>query len=189
MRTAVPLLACMAVMAHAQDTPPPAYEYVPGSFVLFESPNFGDRPEGAVIDTIVLHHTASSGLDGVIKWFQMPESQVSAHFTVGKDGTIVQHVSTYKRAWHAGKSIDQYGRENLNDFSVGIEMVNKGDGSEPWTKEQVEAVQHLVASMVRRFPIRQIVSHERIAVPAGRKNDPLGFPWESMRRFGVSLWY
>lgn len=155
--------------------------------VWADSPNFGFRPEEAVIDTVVLHHTASPTLSGVVKWFAMTESQVSAHYTIGKDGSIVQHVSTINRAWHAGRSVDHLGRENLNNFSVGIEMVNVGDGKDPWTDEQVEATRLLILSLKRRFPLKFITTHEYIAVPKGRKNDPRAFPWEKMHDTGLEI--
>jgi N-acetylmuramoyl-L-alanine amidase len=153
------------------------------------SPNFGPRPADSPIDTIVLHHTASSNLGGVVKWFAMTESQVSAHYTIGKDGSIVQHVSTFDRAWHAGNSMDRLGRANVNNFSIGIEIVNKGDGSEPYPKDQVEAVYNVCAHLIRhRFPgIKQITSHEFIAIPLGRKNDPRGYPWETLKDLGVPI--
>jgi len=154
-----------------------------------DSPHFDRRPEGSPIDTIVLHHTAGSTTEGCVKWFTMPESRVSSHYVVGKDGSIVQMVSTYDRAWHAGVSQDRDGRTNVNHFSVGIEIVNKGDGSEPYTEDQLEAVEHLVFAIMVRHDIKQIVSHEYIANPQGRKNDPINFPWERMKRFGVPLYY
>lgn len=160
----------------------------------YESPNQGDRPEGTVVDTIVLHHTAGSSLSGTVKWFQMTESQVSAHYTIGKAGDIIQHVSTWKRAWHAGNSVDFLGRTNVNNFSVGIEIVNVGDGNDPYPAEQVEAVQLLVGHLCkRRFPIKFITSHEFIAEPAGRKNDPINYPWSSLepmaKELGIKLVY
>lgn len=163
----------------------------PGAYKLVwnQSPNFGPRPADTVIDTIVLHHTAGPTLEGTVRWFATRESQVSAHYTVGKDGSIVQHVSTFDRAWHAGASLDKFGRTNVNNFSIGIEMVNVGDGKDPWTPEQVEAVRRLCAHLIRhRFKeIKQITSHEFIATPAGRKPDPKGFPWEKMEGLGVEL--
>ena len=153
----------------------------------WQSPHCDERPEGTVVDTIVLHHTAGKALAGTVKWFVMPESRVSAHFTVGRDGSIVQHVSTYQRAWHAGVSRDKFGRAHVNNFSVGIEIDNVGDGSEPYPAEQVLAVEHLVSVLVRRFPIRQITSHKFIAQPPGRKPDPINYPWETLERFGVEI--
>ena len=165
----------------------------PGAYkiVWAHSPHQDARPANTDIDMIVLHHTASSNLVGVVKWFENPTSRVSAHYTVGKDGSIVQHVSTFRRAWHAGVSKDDFGRENLNRNSVGIEMVNVGDGKDPWPDVQVEAVRRLVAHLVRhRFPgTKQVVSHEYIARPIGRKPDPKNFPWEKLEGLGVPLVY
>ena len=162
----------------------------PNKLVWIQSPHFDQRPEGVVIDTIVLHHTANSTLRGVVSWFNNPASRVSSHYTVGKDGSIVQHVSTFARAWHAGGSRDKRGRTNVNHFSVGIEIVNVGDGKDPWTPEQVAAVRYLVAHLAkRRFPITQIVSHEYIAQPRGRKSDPKNYPWESLADLGIELVY
>lgn len=148
------------------------------------------RSESVVADTIVLHHTEIDTARGVIDWFNNPRARVSSHFTVDRDGTIYQHVSCFRQAWHAGYSIDAYGRGNVNRFSIGIEMVNRGDGKDPWPDAQVNAVHNLIAFLARnRFPtITQITSHEFIAVPQGRKNDPLGFPWERLSDLGLRLY-
>ncbi|MBX3111797.1 MAG: N-acetylmuramoyl-L-alanine amidase [Fimbriimonadaceae bacterium] len=158
--------------------------------VWVDSPNQNKRPAGTVIDTIVLHHTSGPSLWSTVSWFKTDKSQVSAHFCVGRDGSIVQFLSTWDRAWHAGVSTDAFGRKGVNDFSVGIEIVNKGDGTEPYPEAQLRALDNLVAVLLRRFPqIKQITSHEFIAEPQGRKNDPINFPWERMRHFGLPLYY
>jgi N-acetyl-anhydromuramyl-L-alanine amidase AmpD len=113
---------------------------------------------------------------------------VSSHFTIGKDGSIVQNVSTFKRAWHAGKSVDAAGRNNVNDYSIGIELVNLDDGKDAYPEAQIQALCGIIAEMRRRFPIKQIVSHEFIALPPGRKNDPAGFPWERLKYFGLPIY-
>lgn len=147
------------------------------------------RPESAVVDTIVLHHTEIDSAQGVIAWFNNPRARVSSHFTVDRDGKIYQHVSCFRTAWHAGISADFYGRRDVNRFSIGIEMVNRGDGKDPWPKAQVRAVHNLVAFLARhRFPtITQIASHEFVARPSGRKDDPKGFPWESLEDLGLRI--
>lgn len=190
----VGIVAGMAQTTHADlQTTDLHLKFGHGNMCFVASPNQNARPKGTVIDTIVLHHTAGPSLDGTVKWFQMKESQVSAHYTIGKDGKIVQHVSNYYRAWHAGKSIDVEGRSGVNDFSIGIEMVNIGDGKDPWTKEQVEAVHRLLRVLLtyRHKNIKYITSHEYIAEPKGRKNDPLGFPWIELKdlesEFGVKI--
>jgi len=156
-----------------------------------QSPNFGKRPRGAAGDvtTIVLHSTVIPTLQLTTTAFQRTNpNPVSSHFTVGKDGSIIQNVSTFDRAWHAGKSWDAAGRNNVNDYSIGIEMVNLDDGKDPYTDAQIQAVCGLIAEMKRRFPIKQIVSHEFIAQPPGRKDDPKGFPWERVKYLGLPIY-
>lgn len=188
----LPVLASLPLVVALQAVDYAAGYTDPGrnKVAWYASQHYNSRPADAVVDTIVLHHTANSTLRGVVSWFRNPESKVSSHFTVGKDGSIVQHVSTFARAWHAGGSVDKFGREDVNDFSVGIEIVNVGDGKDPWTPEQVEAVHNLVAYLARhRFPIKQITSHEYIARPIGRKNDPKNYPWASLEDLGIELVY
>ncbi len=153
-----------------------------------QGPHCDVRPASAVVDTIVLHATVSPTLEGTTKWFQDLTSKVSSHFTVGKDGSIIQNVSTFNRAWHAGVSEDVEGREHVNDFSIGIEIVNLNDGKDPYTEAQYNVVNNLIGMLKRRFPsIRTITSHEFIAQPHGRKNDPKGFDWSRLKQWQPQL--
>jgi N-acetylmuramoyl-L-alanine amidase len=176
-------------------TMPQVYSGVPqpwvepgfGNIVWVDSPNFNDRPEGTIVDTVVVHHTANDSLEGTAKWFFTPDSKVSSHYTIGKDGSIVQHVSTFKRAWHAGASKDVEGRENVNHFSIGIELVNLGDGKHPYPEAQTTALRYLIDTLKRRFPLKYITSHKFIALPAGRKPDPINFPWDTLEGLGLRI--
>ncbi|MBI5707937.1 MAG: N-acetylmuramoyl-L-alanine amidase [Armatimonadetes bacterium] len=172
--------------------PQPQAFVAPGFAKLewYVSPNFDERPSGTVVDTIVLHHTANGSLEGTSKWFASTESRVSSHYTIGKDGSILQHVSTFSRAWHAGVSKDIEGRTGVNAFSIGIEIVNAGDGVDKFTEEQIKVVGYLIGAMRFRFPtLKYITSHEYIAMPPGRKPDPKGFPWERLQYLGLKLVY
>lgn len=90
---------------------------------FIKSPNYNQRNKA--IDAIVIHFTSSGNLEGTIAWFQNPAAKASAHYVIDRDGSIVQMVKDEDRAWHAGKS-SLYGRNNVNDFSIGIELVNWG---------------------------------------------------------------
>jgi N-acetylmuramoyl-L-alanine amidase len=142
---------------------------------LHPSPNCDARPEGIAVDTIVLHATVFNTLGEVIDEFADPHSRVSAHYTIDRDGTLVCHVPERLRAWHAGQSRMKDGRERVNDFSIGIELVNLNDGKDPFPEEQIQALRHLAKDIISRHPIRHIVTHYECADPPGRKSDPAGF--------------
>ncbi|MBS1718639.1 MAG: N-acetylmuramoyl-L-alanine amidase [Armatimonadetes bacterium] len=156
-------------------------------FDWIQSPNFGKRPATAEVDTIVIHSTVIPTLEATVAAFTRTSSQVSSHYVIGKDGHIVQCVSSFARAWHAGVSEDPTGRKNVNDFSVGIELVNLNDGKDPYPTAQVTALRYLILSLKRRFEFGQITSHANIARPLGRKTDPLGFPWPQLADLGIPL--
>jgi N-acetylmuramoyl-L-alanine amidase len=139
------------------------------------SPNFDERPEAAAVDTIVIHATALASLDEVIRQFADPTSKVSSHYTIDRNGTVVCHVPEDKRAWHAGQSKMKDGRTGVNDFSVGIELVNLNDGLDPFPERQIESLRELIKSIETRHSIKNIVGHYECADPPGRKSDPVGF--------------
>ncbi len=157
------------------------------NFVWVQSPNYGVRPKGTVVDTVVVHATAGSTARGAALHFFTPASQVSAHYIIGKDGSIYQCVSTFRRAWHAGVSRDFLGRGNVNNFSIGIELVNLDNGKDPYPKAQTNALLHLIEALEYRFPLKYVTSHAYIALPAGRKVDPNGFPWHSLASLNLKL--
>ena len=80
------------------------------------------------IQFIVVHYTATDNL-GSIK--ELTSSRVSSHFLVldEDDNKIYSLVPLEQRAWHAGASSFR-GRTNINDTSVGIEIVSDGIAKE-----------------------------------------------------------
>jgi N-acetyl-anhydromuramyl-L-alanine amidase AmpD len=127
------------------------------------------------VDTVVLHATVLDTLDQVIRLFADPQSKVSAHYTIDRDGRIISHVEETRRAWHAGQSRTKDGRSDVNDFSIGIELINLNDGKDPFPEPQIEAMRDLVRAIITRYPIRHIIPHYECAYPPGRKSDPAGF--------------
>jgi N-acetyl-anhydromuramyl-L-alanine amidase AmpD len=137
--------------------------------------NSDERPSGIAVDTIVIHATVINTLDEVVRRFADPCSKVSSHYTIDRDGTIVLHVPEDRRAWHAGQSRMKDGRTAVNDFSIGIELVNLNDGIDPFPEEQIRALRELIREIIARHPVRHIVPHYECADPPGRKSDPVGF--------------
>ncbi len=74
---------------------------------------------------LVIHYTEGASLDGSVLWLTNKESGVSCHLAIGRDGTIVQMVPFDRIAWHAGVS-SWGGLDNLNRYSIGIELDNAG---------------------------------------------------------------
>ncbi|MBS2038425.1 N-acetylmuramoyl-L-alanine amidase [bacterium] len=148
------------------------------------SPNWGVRSLGDRIDTLVVHSTVINTLEGTERaFFDDKERRVSAHYVVDRDGTTVQMVDERRTAWHAGVS-ELDGRTGVNDFSVGIELVNLNDGKDPYPEAQYQAVARILKDLRTRWdiPDEHVVSHAAIARPLGRKSDPVGFDFEKLRR-------
>lgn len=76
-------------------------------------------------DTIVIHYTAGASLESSVSWLIDPRSGVSAYLVIGKSGDIVQLAPFNVKTWHVGKS-SWKGRNNLNNYSIGIELDNAG---------------------------------------------------------------
>jgi AmpD protein len=154
------------------------------------SPNHGARPEGTVVDLVVLHSISLPpgvyGGDAVERLFKnrldcaahpsfapLRGLQVSAHFLLRRDGRWLQFVSCDRRAWHAGAS-SWRGRDNCNDYAIGIEL--EGLEGEIFEPAQYRALAAGLDAIARRYPVREIVGHEHVA--PGRKRDPgPGFDW------------
>lgn len=92
------------------------------------SPN---RSGALIKPTVLIVHDTASGLEtnGPVSWLCNPDAKASAHFVVGRLGfegnDVHQLVPTNVKAWHAGKS-SYLGQRNVNNFSIGIEIVNPG---------------------------------------------------------------
>ncbi len=154
------------------------------------SPNTDARPDGTPIDTIVLHYTGMKTAREAIDRLRDPAARVSSHYVVEEDGTVWRLVPEERRAWHAGVSFWR-GHVQLNDRSVGIEIVNPGHehGYREFPVLQMVAVCDLCLAILSRHPVppRNVVAHSDIA--PDRKEDPgEKFDWQGLAREGVGLW-
>lgn len=148
------------------------------------SPNWGVRPAETGIDTVVVHATVINTMEGTQRAFLDDKvRRVSAHYVIDRDGTIVQMVDERLTAWHAGVS-ELAGKTGVNDFSLGIELINLNDGVDPYPPAQVAALVRVIQDLRTRWdvPDERIVSHEFIARPVGRKSDPKGFDFPALFR-------
>ena len=107
---------------------------------------------------------------------QIYQLEVSSHCLIRRTGEIIQYVSFYDRAWHAGKSTYE-GRDRCNDFSIGIEL--EGTDIQPYTQQQYASLILATESIKQRFTgitNSRITGHCNIA--PDRKTDPgSSFDW------------
>ena len=83
---------------------------------------------------LVIHYTAATTPASCISWFGSLVSQASAHLLIARDGSVTQFAPFNTITWHAGKSTWK-GLAGLNQYSIGIELVNGGRlmrGSSKW---------------------------------------------------------
>jgi len=155
---------------------------------------------------VVIHYTAAdfkTSVDLLTRGaasthYLVPDpSDPSYRETGNKDVKIYNLIDEKDRAWHAGVS-SWRGRNNLNDTSIGIEIVNqaKDDGHghfifPPFNPQQISAVKELAANIIQRYPDISpvnVVGHSDIA--PGRKSDPgAAFPWKQLSEAGIGAWY
>ena len=76
-------------------------------------------------DMIILHYTAGSNCMSSAHYLTRPDVAASAHLVIGRAGEVVQLVPFNIEAWHAGRRW-YAGREELNHYSIGIELDNLG---------------------------------------------------------------
>jgi N-acetylmuramoyl-L-alanine amidase len=163
---------------------------VPLNIVERPSPNFDARPDGAVIDILVLHYTGMKTAEEALARLCDYNAAVSAHYMIDRDGTVYALVPETQRAWHAGLSY-WAGERNVNARSIGIELVNPGHdfGYLPFTDDQLNALTELAHGILARHPIspRRVLGHSDVA-PA-RKQDPGElFPWWRLAADGIGAW-
>lgn len=158
------------------------------------SPHWNVRPDDTVISLLVIHcislpagQFGNSYIDdlfmGVLdttadqSFADLAGVRVSAHCVIFRNGLVRQYVPFHLRAWHAGIS-EFDGRQNCNDFSIGIEL--EGTEHLPYTDAQYRSLVVLTRQLMQDFPAitaDRIVGHQQIA--PGRKTDPgPSFDWD-----------
>ena len=154
------------------------------------SPNFNERAADTSIDMLVMHYTDMESCEAAVSVLCDPQAQVSSHYAVDLDGSVVQMVDETHRAWHAGAS-RWCGVDDNNGRSIGIEIQNLGHtgGYHDFPEVQMAAVIGLSQDILERheIPARNVVAHSDIA--PGRKQDPGDrFDWALLHENGIGHW-
>ena len=156
---------------------------------VLPSPNHGERV-GDAIDMLILHYTGMPTAEAALARLCDPAAEVSAHYVVLEDGSVLQLVPEARRAWHAGRAC-WMGNRDLNSCSIGIEIAHPGHdgGLPPYPEAQIEGVIGLARDILARraiAPVR-VLAHSDVAPE--RKEDPgENFPWDRLWQAGIGHW-
>nr|WP_224825812.1 N-acetylmuramoyl-L-alanine amidase [Cognatishimia sp. MH4019] len=134
---------------------------------------------------IVLHYTAMLSAEAACARLCDPEFEVSAHYVIGRDGTVFQLVNEETRAWHAGAG-QWRDFTDVNSRSIGIELDN--DGFSPFSAPLMDALERLMPGIMARWaiPAANVIGHSDMA--PGRKVDPgPRFDWARLVRGGFAV--
>jgi len=153
--------------------------------IPFHSPN----TDGLIIDVqfLILHYTGCS-LDKTFAIFKNPEKKVSSHFVIDHKGLIYEIIPCLKKpqkAFHACQSVWKKWT-NLNNYSIGVELVNLNGNLFDYTEAQYESLNKLIRHLQKIYPALQspecILGHEHIAGFRGKVDPGTQFNWNKMFR-------
>ena len=159
----------------------------------YRSPRNPERRIRAATTLIVLHTTEAHARSSLNKLRERGE----AHYCVPEDGTVYRIVDRDRVAFHAGRSMWN-GKEDCDEYSVGIEVVGHHDQTMPLI--QLEALKELVDRLKKIYNIKdeQVVCHSHVAYGApntwhkkkhrGRKRCGMLFAMPSVRaKLGLKM--
>ena len=143
------------------------------------------------IKFVIIHYTGMQSEIESIKRLKDPQYKVSCHYLISRKGKIIQMVREKNIAWHAGKSKWKKFK-NLNYYSIGIELVNKGHrfGYQNFSHQQISSLITLCKKLKKKYLIKKenFLGHSDIA-PL-RKADPgEKFPWKKLSKSKIGKWY
>ncbi len=160
------------------------------------------KPRRRVVDAVIVHSLGGPDCQHGRPFFKRIEGDarswittfrrlpiVSIHYVIGRDGQIEAGIPEELAASHA---------IGWNQRSIGIELVNNGDGVDPFPAAQLSALARLVREIRARHPAiipARILRHSDVdhsTFPAAtfgascsafrRKLDPGdAFPWETFK--------
>jgi hypothetical protein len=136
---------------------------------------------GRKIDTLVIHNSYDiSGnpydFQGILN--EWKDYGVAPHYLIDRSGEIYQLVDEKNIAYHAGVSQVPDGRTDVNNFSIGIELMNTQE--DKLSGSQYSALNNLIKDIKKRHSIKYILGHSQIA--PGRKTDPWNMDWSKINK-------
>jgi N-acetyl-anhydromuramyl-L-alanine amidase AmpD len=133
------------------------------------------------INTIIIH-SSYNALDGekydlekLLEEYR--QYGVAPHYLIDREGNIYQLVADKDIAYHAGESRTPDGKTGVNNFSLGIELMNTEKDS--CASTQYSSLKKLLFFLKETYSIKYVLGHNDIA--PGRKTDPWNFDWSKIK--------
>ena len=130
----------------------------------YRSPRNAERRVRKSTELIVLHTTEAPARSSLNKLCERGE----AHYCVTEVGTVYRIIDRDRVAFHAGRSMWN-GKEDVDEFSVGIECVGYHDKAMGMV--QIRAIRDLVKELQKMYkiPDERVVCHSHVAYGAPNK--------------------
>jgi N-acetylmuramoyl-L-alanine amidase len=147
---------------------------------------------------LVLHYTVTDTPQSIRIFTHQAGVEASIHYLLSNDPEPIIYgiVDESRTAYQAGSDSGWKGDRNLNNISIGIEIVNAGwvDGPDgrtwaPFPQQQIDTLIPLVKDIMARHHIapENVVGHADVAPQ--RKQDPGAlFPWKRLAAEGIVPW-
>ncbi|MBF6023215.1 N-acetylmuramoyl-L-alanine amidase [Lysobacter niastensis] len=142
------------------------------------------------VRAVVIHATAGASSDGAVSVIR--DRKASFHWLV-PDENEPQHgqlvwacIPEARAAWHVRNTCSHAdvwgGATKVNHWSLGIEVVNTQQASDPFSAWQVEATARIVRYCWAKYPnLKHVVSHARLD-PSRRSDPGTAFDWDRFRQ-------
>ncbi len=156
-------------------------DYDPSIVEKFIDWGFEKTGKQRKIDTIIIHSSYDAlgknpySTKGLLDEYR--QYGVAAHYLINRKGVIYQLVPDQNIAYHAGASKTPDNRTNVNNFSLGVELMNTRDDN--YSPEQYSALNKLTSHLRTKYSIKYVLGHNQIA--PGRKTDPWNFDWDKLK--------
>lgn len=143
--------------------------------------NYGVRANRAI--GVGVHTTAGSNSIPYLQADKRATGNIAgADYHIDREGNQSRLTPQGHFAYHFGKARWNYlsnDNDLLSKMYVGVELESLNDQMCTWI--QLDSLAHLIVTRLRvehiwAFPF-DIVGHYEVAVPLGRRSDPLGFNW------------
>jgi N-acetyl-anhydromuramyl-L-alanine amidase AmpD len=156
-----------------------------------------------LVDTVVLHATPCEDIEHAIS--RLKAHGLSYHYIVDRLGIPHKCVPYSAVAFHAGNSYGPHEANrgtskqqdvnhnfveltSVNEYSIGISLVNNNDGVESYPREQVDACIWLLKELKASLTSLKYLTTHSLVSP-GRVTDPLGLDVVRIsRQSGLDIW-